>query len=264
MMNELDCVGIKCPIPIVMMAQRMNKIDLSETLQVRCDDPAFLPDVVAWTKRTGHELVDAQDGQIKQVTVRKTISLVEESNASAVFSTEENSIRRMVDARVNEILKQRLPQNKLTIVCLSEDMDKLMASFIIMAGAVASGMTVSIFFTFGGLEALKKKSHMVSQSEVENIVIAMLTSRKAIAATAKIPKAGKHTKILHNAMKNSHETSLSELFEIAREFDVRLIACEMSMDVMGLAREDLIDGIEYAGVAEYINDASDSRISLFI
>jgi peroxiredoxin family protein len=162
-------------------------------------------------------------------------------------------------------LRERTPDNRLTMVVFSGDLDKIMASLIIGTGAIAMGLEVSMFFTFWGLSALKKRSAKRHQRDLlERMFAAMTPTGTQAMGVSKLNFGGMGAIMLRKMMKNKEITSVEELMDLARESGVRMIACTLSMDVLGITSEDLIDGLELGGVGAYLGDAAKSRVTLFI
>lgn len=157
-------------------------------------------------------------------------------------------------------------QERVSIVVFSGDLDKVLAAFIIGTGAAASGMRVDMFFTFWGLSALRKKDTRVKgKSLIEKMFVMMLPKGADKLALSKMHMMGIGTNMMKNVMKKKKVASLPELIEIANQLGVNLYACEMSMNVMGLKKEELIDDIkDIVGVATYLEHASKAQITLFI
>jgi peroxiredoxin family protein len=154
--------------------------------------------------------------------------------------------------------------DRATIVAFSGDMDKLMTAFIIATGAAAMGMEVSMFFTFWGLAAVKKKVVYRGKGFLERMMAVMLPSGPQRLGTSKMNMLGAGPCFFRTVMRKKNVQSLPELVDMARDLGIKMMACEMSMGVMGITREEMIDDLEYCGVAAYLGDASDSRVTLFI
>ena len=157
-------------------------------------------------------------------------------------------------------------QDRVSIVLFSGELDKAMAAFIIATGAAATGMRVDMFFTFWGLSVLRKKGVKVEgKNLIEKMFGWMLPKGADDLALSKMHMAGMGTLMMKNVMKQKKVASLPQLIEIAGQLGVNLHACEMTMGVMGLKREELVDQIkDIVGVATYVDDASRSKITLFI
>ena len=157
-----------------------------------------------------------------------------------------------------------IPHGK-TMVIFDGDFDKALASFIIANGAAAMGRPVTMFFTFWGLNILRKHNKVkVKKTAVEKMFGAMMPRGTAKLALSKMNMLGMGTRMMKMIMKKKNVLTLDELIKSAMENGVRIVACTMSMDVMGIKKEELIDGIEYAGVASYLGDAEMADVNLFI
>jgi peroxiredoxin family protein len=154
--------------------------------------------------------------------------------------------------------------DRATIVVFSGDMDRLMAAFVIATGAAAMAMEVSMYFTFWGLTALKKTTSFAGKSLPEKLIAAMLPSGPSRVGTSRLNMLGLGPVFFKMMMRQNHVESLPDLITLARDMGVRLIACQMSMGVMGIRQEELLDGLDYGGVGTYLGDACDSKITLFI
>ncbi|MDR7074693.1 DsrE/DsrF/DrsH-like family protein [Fictibacillus barbaricus] len=157
-------------------------------------------------------------------------------------------------------------QNKSTMVVFSGDLDKAMASFIIATGAAAMGKQVTMFFTFWGLNILRKEEYVNvgKKSFMDKMFAAMMPRGPEKLGISKMNFGGLGGKMMKYTMKKKNIVSLKELIEMAQDLDVKMVACTMSMDVMGITQDELIDGLDYAGVASYLADADESKINLFI
>ena len=155
---------------------------------------------------------------------------------------------------------------KKTIIVFSGDFDKVMAAFIIANGAAAMDDEVTMFFTFWGLNALRKDAHVVTSGKtpLQKMFGVMMPRGAKKLGLSKMNFAGAGPKMMQRIMKQQNVMTLPELIATAREQGIKFIACTMSMDVMGLRKEELLDDIEYAGVASYLGDADESNVNLFI
>ena len=159
-------------------------------------------------------------------------------------------------------LAARVPSDRVTLVCFSGDFDKLVTSFIIATGAAAMGSHVSMFFTFWGLNVLKKENQFAGKSITAKMLAAMMPA--GAAGTSRMNMLGIGPAFFKFLMREKKVASLEELVTLAFEMDVRMLACSTSMELMGIRREELMDGVELGGVATYLQDACDSRATLFI
>jgi peroxiredoxin family protein len=161
-------------------------------------------------------------------------------------------------------VQEELPENRASIIVFSGDLDKVLPAFIIATGAAAMGMHVSLFFTFWGLNALKKRRDLSGKGFLEKLFALMTPVGTEGLGVSKMNFFGIGAKLLRTLMKRKQVASLEELAQMAREMGVRIIACQMSMDVLGLTKDELWDGIEVGGVAAFLADATKSRVTLFI
>lgn len=156
-------------------------------------------------------------------------------------------------------------KEKTTIVLFSGELDKAIAAFIIANGAAAYDHEVTIFFTFWGLNVLRKDQKIaVKKGFLEKIFGNMMPRGAEKLGISKMNFGGMGPKMIKHVMKKHNALSLSQLIELAQEQGVKLVACTMTMDLLGLQQEELLDGIEYAGVAAYLGDAADAKVNLFI
>jgi peroxiredoxin family protein len=183
---------------------------------------------------------------------------------SAEVKKEIAALRAELDQKL-EGLRERTVDNRATIVLFSGDLDKALAGFVLATGAAAAGLETSMFFTFWGLAVLKKKGAAGGAKNLKERMFAMMTPGSSQSlGTSKMNFFGMGSIMLRSMMKDKQIASLEELIAMARDLGVRMMACTMSMDAMGVSKEELVDGLEYGGVAAYMADASQSRVTLFI
>ncbi|TLS52821.1 hypothetical protein FE782_09380 [Paenibacillus antri] len=156
-------------------------------------------------------------------------------------------------------------KEKSTIVLFSGELDKAIAAFIIANGAAAYDHEVTIFFTFWGLNTLRKDQQVpVKKGFLEKMFGKMMPRGAERLGLSKMNFAGMGPKMIKHVMKKHNALTLPQLIELAQEQGIKLVACTMTMDLLGLQKEELLDGIEYAGVAAYLGDAADAKVNLFI
>ncbi len=167
-------------------------------------------------------------------------------------------------------LEQRLAKleknsSQLTMVLFSGDFDKVFAAYIIATGALAMGKNVSVFVTFWGLDAIKKPSMKTAGRQfLEKMILWMRPKGPNKLGTSKMNFGGIGPRLFRYMMDRKKIEPLTSLIELAREMGIKIIACQMSMDVMGIKKEDLLDGIEFGGAATFLSDSFASNTTLFI
>jgi NADPH-dependent 2,4-dienoyl-CoA reductase/sulfur reductase-like enzyme/peroxiredoxin family protein/rhodanese-related sulfurtransferase/TusA-related sulfurtransferase len=248
---KVDACGLQCPGPIMKVYKEMEKINVGDVLEVHVTDAAFSADIKAWCQRTGNTLLGVEKTCCDYIAY---IMKGKENQASAPVTCSVTAPSQNVE----------LPQGK-TMVVFSGDLDKAIASFIIANGAAAMGRPVTMFFTFWGLNILRKDVVSgVKKTFIERMFGRMMPRGSKKLGLSRMNMAGMGPKMIRWVMKRKNISSLEELIEQAKQNGVKLIACSMSMDVMGIKREELIDGIDIGGVAAYLGEAEMSNVNLFI
>lgn len=166
-----------------------------------------------------------------------------------------------------DVLDKKATEPKVSMIVFSGDLDKILASFVIATGSVAMGMDVVMFFTFWGTPALRDKNKSVGGKDIMGKMFgAMLPAGTGAVKLSKMNMGGMGTAMMKSLMKKKNVASLEQMLEMAEELGVKIYVCEMSMDLMGFKREEMIDykGLEFCGVAKFLEEASNSRIQLFI
>ena len=161
-------------------------------------------------------------------------------------------------------LEGQVAEDRVAIVVFSGFLDRVLAAFVIATGAAAMGQEVSMFFTFWGLSVLKKETQLSGKSLYQTMMALMSPGSSKSLPVSRMNYFGVGAKMLRSMMKQANVTSLEEMISLARELGVRMIACEMSRDVMGIKESELVPGLEYGGVASFLADSLKSRTSLFI
>ena len=183
---------------------------------------------------------------------------------SAEVARQLGGLRTDLERAIAEV-RERTPDDRVSLVVFSGDLDKVLAAFVIATGAAAAGLETSMFFTFWGLSTLKNKTAKAVQKGLKQRLFTLMTpSSSAGLGTSKMNFFGMGAIMLRAMMKEQNIASLEELMTMARELGVKLTACTMSMDAMGVAKDELLDGLDYGGVAAFMADASRSRFTLFI
>lgn len=242
----VDCCGLQCPGPIMKVHESIGEMEDGDILEVSATDMGFSRDIASWCRQTGNTLVGTErKGQESIVLIRKGMENreAEQETNPAAFPA---------------------PKGK-TMVVFDGDMDKALAAFIIANGAVAMGSPVTMFFTFWGLNILRKpEKRKVEKSLIEKMFGAMMPRGAGKLKLSKMNMGGMGTRMMKKVMADKNVDSLEKLMNQAMKNGVKLVACTMSMDVMGIRKEEIIDGVEFAGVATYLGDAENSNVNLFI
>lgn len=168
-----------------------------------------------------------------------------------------------LEQRLTEI-EENQPGDRVSLVVFSGDLDRVLAAFVIATGAAALGQQVSMFFTFWGYDALRKKRVLSGKGLLEKMMAVMSPSGTRALPVSRMNFFGIGAKMLRSMMKQKNVASLEDLMNTARELGVQITACEMSRDVMGIQDDELIDGLDSGGAASFLADALKSRVTLFI
>jgi len=178
------------------------------------------------------------------------------------IETQVAELKAQVDA-----MKSSAPENKLAMIVFSGDLDKVLAAFVVATGAVAMGMDVVMFFTFWGTPVLRDKKKSAGGKDLMGTMFgAMLPKGTGDVKLSNMNMAGMGTAMMKSLMKKKNVASLEEMLALAEELGVRIYVCEMSMDLMGFKREEIIDykHLGFAGVATFLQEAQTSKVQLFI
>jgi len=238
---EVDACGLQCPGPIMKLKSALEGIKSGEALSITSTDPGFAGDIPAWCNSTGNRLDDLEP--VKGGGYRATITKC--SGGEACHSSPGETKR-------------------FTNVVFSNDLDKALAAFIIANGAASMGYEVTLFFTFWGINILRKDNPGdVKKNLVEKMFGIMMPKGPRKLGLSQMHMGGVGKAMIEGIMNKKGVASLPELIAAAQENGVKLVVCSMSMDLMGIKREELIDGIDEGGVAMYI-DQIGGNANLFI
>ncbi len=230
---------MKCPGPIVKVSDYLSDKPIGTRIHVEATEDAFYSDIQIWCERTGNRLdaISFTDGVIRADITRQ--------NAAPTAAASE--------------------RHDKTFVVFSGDLDKTIAAFIMANGAAAMGRKVTIFFTFWGLNILRRpKKVRVKKAFIEKMFGKMMPRGTKKLGLSRMNMGGKGAKMIRKIMKKKGVSSLEELMQSAIDHGVRLVACQMSMDIMGIHKEELIDGVELGGVSTFLGSGEQSDMSLFI
>ena len=239
---KINACGVQCPGPILKLKKGMEALQPGQCLEVSATDAGFPRDAEAWCRTTGNRFLS---------------------------KTEENGVYRV---RIEKLQSVSVTEQKAdvggkgkTFILFSDDLDKTLATFVLANGAAATGEKVSIFFTFWGLNAIKKEQKPKTQKDIFGKMFGMmLPSDSRKLKLSKMNMGGIGAKMMRYLMKQKGVDSLESLRQQAIDNGVEFIACQMSMDVMGVKREELLDCVSIGGVATYMERADRANVNLFI
>jgi peroxiredoxin family protein/rhodanese-related sulfurtransferase/TusA-related sulfurtransferase len=237
---QVDACGLQCPGPVMRLKQEMDRLAVGEAVSIRASDPGFYNDAPSWARSTGNSL--------REISIDKGV-------VTAVIE-KGGHVPSVVPAAGND----------KTIVVFSGDLDKTIAGFIIANGALAMGRKVTMFFTFWGLNALRKPQRVsgLGKNLIEAAFGMMMPRGSRRLGLSRMSMGGIGGMLIRGIMKNKHVPALEEMMAAAIQGGVKIVACQMSMDLMGIRREELIDGIQVGGVASYLEASEQADNNLFI
>ncbi len=238
----VDACGLQCPGPIMKLYEAMSNAKDGDIINVTATDPGFFADAAAWCARTKNTYLKGEKTDTGfSVWIKK--------------GCEGDDCNTPTGAHGND----------KSLIVFSGDLDKALASFIIANGAAAMGRKVTMFFTFWGLNILRKRNKVkIKKTFIEKMFGAMMPRGTGKLKLSKMNMLGAGSSMMKGIMKKKNVSTLGELIAQAQKNGVKIVACTMSMDVMGIRKEELIDGVELAGVASYLGAAESSDTNLFI
>ncbi len=238
---KVDACGLQCPGPILKIKQTIDSMEKGERIEITATDAGFSRDAQAWCNTTGNILISQ-----KEEKGRYTIII---EKGSPLTCREVSSC----DGK-----------NK-TLIMFSDDLDKALATFVLANGAAATGHAVSIFFTFWGLNVIKKVHKPQTNKDIFGKMFSMMLPSSSLKLKlSKMSLFGIGDRMMRHIMKRKNIETLERLREQAIEQGVEFIACQMSMDVMGIHKEELLDCVTVGGVATYMERAEKANVNLFI
>ncbi|MDD5705516.1 MAG: FAD-dependent oxidoreductase [Kiritimatiellae bacterium] len=242
----LDCLGLQCPGPIKRIHDAIAAMAPGDELVVRASDPGMLADAQAWCRVNGHVYIEGHPlaGGTVECRLRKGhVHPVERAAVAAAGA-----------------------RRKKTMVVFSGDLDKVLAALVIANGALAMGDEVTLFFTFWGLSALRREEAVATPGKalLDRMFGWMLPRGLRRLTLSKLHMGGMGTAMMKHVMRSKHVDTPQRMLAQAREAGIRLVACSMSLDVMGLRPEELIEGVEIGGVATFLESADASNATLFV
>lgn len=237
---RIDACGLQCPGPVMQLKKYYAEINTGDRLLITATDQGFGKDVSAWCNMTGAQLIGVEN---KSGVIHATIEKGEPKSAC-----------KMVNGGDNK-----------TLIVFSDDLDKALASFVIANGAASTGKKVTMFFTFWGLNVIKKQQKPAVSKDIFGKMFGwMLPAHSGKLKLSKMNMGGAGSWMMRLIMKKKHIDSLESLIAQAAENGVEMIACTMSMDVMGVKQEELMENVTLGGVATYLERAEDANVNLFI
>lgn len=241
-MLRLDACGLQCPGPIMQVKNAVDGMKAGQRIGVKATDPGFARDAESWCRSTGNRFVSkTSEGGYHTVVIEKR-----EACGSAVTPAAGGSRDK-------------------TFIMFSDSLDRAIATFVLANGAAATGGKVTIFFTFWGLNVIKKRRKPHVEKDIFGRMFAwMLPSDSTCLHLSKMSMLGLGDRLMRHIMRRKNISQLEELMREAVYNGVELIACQMTMDMMGISRDELIDGVTVGGVATYMERAGNSGVNLFI
>ena len=237
---KIDACGLQCPGPVLQLKKHYSELKTGERLQITATDPGFAKDVSSWCKITGAKLIDVEN---KAGIIHAVIEKGEEASACKMLNNGDNK----------------------TLIVFSDDLDRALASFVIANGAASTGKKVTMFFTFWGLNVIKKPNKpSVSKDMFGKMFGWMMPSSSRKLSLSKMNMGGMGSRMMRYIMKQKRIDSLESLITQAVDNGVEMIACTMSMDVMGVKQEELMEHVTLGGVASYLEKAEEANVNLFI
>lgn len=238
MVQDIDACGLQCPGPILRLKTAMDQIQPGNQIRMTATDAGFYTDVEAWCQITGHRLLERKQEK------GKIISLIEKQVQMSASSAPSRG-------------------NHKTIIVFSDNLDRALASFVIANGAASTGQPVTLFFTFWGLNVIKRHSPIPTRKDMMGRMFGwMMPNSAAGLRLSKLNMLGLGSLMMKWRMRAKQVDSLETMIRNARDTGVHMIACQMSMDIMGISQGELLEGVSIGGVATYLAEAEQSNLNL--
>ena len=246
----LNACGLQCPGPIRRVFEEMAKLNDGDILEVSATDPGFKKDIAAWCEKTGNTFL--QGDFVKER--KEFVVLIQKGTAKS-----------LQPAAATVSTAEPAGKDGATLVVFSGELDKAIAAFIIATGAASMGKHVTMFFTFWGLNILKKKDRpAVNKDTIEKMFDFMLPGHTGKLPLSNMNMGGMGPAMIKHIMAKHNVDDLDTLIDNALGMGVKVVACAMSMDLMGIKAEELIERVEIGGVATYLAATDDAGLNLFI
>ena len=238
---KIDACGLQCAGPVMKIKQAIDSIGEGERIEMVATDAGFSRDAQAWCNTTGNILISNSEEKGKYTVV------IEKGSPQACRTA------TSCDGKAK------------TLIMFSDDLDKALATFVLANGAAATGQKVSIFFTFWGLNVIKKVAKPKVKKDIFGRMFGMMLPSSSLKLhLSKMSMLGIGDRMMRHIMKRKGIDSLESLRQQAIDSGVEFIACQMSMDVMGVKREELLDEATVGGVATYMERAEGANVNLFV
>lgn len=240
---KINACGLQCPGPIMQVKKAMDTLAPGEQVEIVATDAGFARDASAWCDTTGNRLIGSHEEK-----GRYTVT-IEKGDPAAVCPSSAGAIAG----------------RGKTLILFSDDLDKALATFVLANGAAATGQKVTVFFTFWGLNVLKKVQKPKVKKDIFGKMFGMMLPSSSLKLKlSKMNMFGMGSRMMRFLMKQKGVDSLESLRSQALAQGVEFIACQMSMDMMGISREELLDEVTIGGVATYMERADKANVNLFI
>ncbi|WP_414044336.1 FAD-dependent oxidoreductase [Macrococcus sp. EM39E] len=243
----VEASGLQCPGPILKVKENLDDMQDGEQLEIQVTDFGFCQDIESWAKVTGHTV-------LKNETIdNKVVAIIQKGKQLPVKVMNDSEGHQLVETK-----------NGATMVVFSGDLDKALASFIIATGAASMGKEVTMFFTFWGLNVIKRPGIKIEKQGLDKMFSQMMPKHAGKLPISKMNMGGMGSRMIKHVMNKKNVDSLEVMIDKAQSMGIKMVACTMSMDIMSVSREELIEGVEYGGVATYLGDTEKSNLNLFI
>ena len=241
---KINACGLQCPGPIMQVKKAMDTLEPGEQVEIVATDAGFARDASAWCDTTGNRLVGSHEDKGRYTVV------IEKGNSNMVCPSSTGTVAA---------------GRGKTLILFSDDLDKALATFVLANGAAATGQKVTVFFTFWGLNVLKKVQKPKVKKDIFGRMFGMMLPSSSLKLKlSQMNMFGMGSRMMRFLMKRKGVDSLESLRSQALAQGVEFIACQMSMDMMGICREELLDEVTIGGVATYMERADKANVNLFI
>lgn len=245
----IDACGLQCPGPILKLKTTFDSLNSGQVVEVKATDPGFKKDVSAWVNLTKNTLISLNENS-GIITAKIQKGSINENPSIGQSIMKKDTISNLNDS---------------TIIVFSDDMDKALASFVLALGAASTGRKVTMFFTFWGLSVIKRrKKAKVKKDFMGKMFSLMLPKHSGKLSLSKLNMLNIGPLMMKLRMKQKNVDQLDKMIQQAIDAGINFVACQMSMDIMGVKKEELLDNVKIGGVATYMEAASTSSLNLFI